>query len=261
MELVISWKDMATQLLHEYNDGSCLYRMSARSLCRIPIWKGNRMLDMAHMEALKHAVGVEIGTLDSGYKVIRYEEEEEKGGFVKRSYVVDGQHRVRVLQDAFVVLGPDVDFIVTVTEREVASEEEAIAYFNQINHAKPISYTEDDTMIANRYVSGVLRAFDGPLKLIRQGATRRPYLSADKLREQLVRHLSAVRVYSVEDFVLLVQAVNERLVGELREEAKEKADHNGNAMARKMMELRFALASDERFTWLKTLGQPKKQGQ
>lgn len=243
---------MATELLHEYNDGSCLYRMSARSLCRIPIWKGNRVLDMEHMDALKTAVGANIGTLDSGYKVIRYEEEEEKGGLVKRSYVVDGQHRLRVLQDALTVLGPDVDFIVTVTEREVVSEEEAIAYFNQINHAKPISYTEDDTMVANRYLSAILRAFDGPMKRIRQGATRRPYLSADKLREQFTKYLSIIRTYSVEDFARLVQEVNERLMAEIRAEAKD------NPMARKMLELGFALAVDERFTWLKRIGRPKE---
>lgn len=246
---------MATELLHEYNDGSCLYRMSARSLCRIPIWKGNRVLDPAHVEALRSAVGTDVATLDSGYKVIRYEEEEEKGGKVKRSYVLDGQHRLRVLQDAFTVLGPEVDFIVTVTEREVASEEEAITYFNQINHAKPISYTEDDTMIANRYLSAVLRTFDGPMKLIRQGATRRPYLSADKLREQLVKHLSVVRTYSVEEFARLVQAVNERLVKELRE--NEPIDMSRNAITRKMLELGFALASDEKFMWLKTFSQEK----
>lgn len=245
---------MATELLHEYNDGSCLYRMSARSLCRIPIWKGNRVLDPAHVEALRSAVGTDVATLDSGYKVIRYEEEEEKGGRVKRSYVVDGQHRLRVLQDAFTVLGPEVDFIVTVTEREVGSEEEAIQYFNQINHAKPISYTEDETMVANRYLSAVLRVFDGPMKLIRQGATRRPYLSADKLREKLIKHLSVVRAYSVEEFARLVQAVNERLVKELE---KEPIDMNRSAITRKMLELRFALASDEKFMWLQTLGQEK----
>ena len=122
------------EFLHSYNDGSSLYRMSARSLCRIPIWKGNRMVDLAHVQTLKGAVGPEITRLDSGYKVIRYEEEEEKGGRVMKSYVVDGQHRIRVLQDAFTVLGPEVDFIVTVTEMEVATEEEAIRYFNQINH-------------------------------------------------------------------------------------------------------------------------------
>ena len=225
--------------------------MSARSLCSIPIWKGNRVLDPAHVEALRRAVGSDVATLDSGYKVIRYEEEEGKGVFVKHSYVVDGQHRLRVLQDAFTVLGPEVDFIVTVTEREVASEEEAILYFNQINHAKPISYTEDDTMVANRYLSTLLRVFGGPMKLIRQGATRRPYLSADKLREQIIKHLSIIRTYSVEEFAQFVQMVNERLVAELRE--KEPADLNRNAIARKMQELHFALALDEKFMWLRNM--------
>ena len=177
------------------------------------------MVDLAHVQTLKGAVGPEITRLDSGYKVIRYEEEEEKGGRVMKSYVVDGQHRIRVLQDAFTVLGPEVDFIVTVTEMEVATEEEAIRYFNQINHAKPIIYTEDDTMIANRYLVGVLRGFESKFRFLRQGATRRPYLSADRLREQLVKHIHRVKEYTVEGFVAHVRAVNERLLVEVKENA------------------------------------------
>jgi len=240
------------EFLHSYNDGSSLYRMSARSLCRIPIWKGNRMVDLAHVQTLKGAVGPEITRLDSGYKVIRYEEEEEKGGRVMKSYVVDGQHRIRVLQDAFTVLGPEVDFIVTVTEMEVATEEEAIRYFNQINHAKPIIYTEDDTMIANRYLVGVLRGFESKFRFLRQGATRRPYLSADRLREQLVKHIHRVKEYTVEGFVAHVRAVNERLLVEVKE-VTEKGGQEA-LLAKKMVELGFALAWDDKCMWLRNLG-------
>jgi len=245
------------EFLHTYNDGSSLYRMSARSLCRIPIWKGNRTVDLAHVQALKEAVGQDITSLDSGYKVIRYQEEEEKGGMTMKSYVVDGQHRIRVLQDAFIVLGCDVDFIVTVTEMEVASEEEAILYFNQINHAKPITYTEDDTMVANRYLMGILRAFESKLRFIRQGGTRRPYLSADRFREHLMKHIHRVKEYTVDAFVVQVLSVNERLLVEVRERAEKGPAGPEALLAKKMGELGFALAWDEKFMWLRNLGKGK----
>lgn len=242
------------EFLHAYNDGSCLYRMSARSLCQIPIWKGNRTIDPAHVEQLKRSIGDKIVMLDSGYKIIRYGEEDENGRRMKKSYIVDGQHRIQVLHDAFSVLRPDMDFIVTVTELDVSSEEQAIQYFNQINHAKPISYTEDDQMVANRYLTGILRVFDSKLKLIRQGATRRPYLSSDRLREHIVKSIQRVRTYSVDRFVELVQSVHEHLLKEVQERAQTGPPGPETTMARKMLELGFALAWDERFTWLKRLG-------
>jgi hypothetical protein len=173
---------------------------------------------------------------------------------MKKSYIVDGQHRIQVLHDAFNELRPDMDFIVTVTQLDVSSEEQAIQYFNQINHAKPISYTEDDQMVANRYLTGILRVFDSKLKLIRQGATRRPYLSSDRLREHIVKSIQRVRTYSVDRFVELVQSVHEHLLKEVQERAQTGPPGPETTMARKMSELGFALAWDERFTWLKRLG-------
>lgn len=236
------------EFLHSYHDGSRLYRMSARALCRIPIWKGNRIIDMEHVQQLKTSIGENHMMLDSGYKVIRYEEEEEKGERIKKSYVVDGQHRIRVLQDAFSEADPEVDFIVTVTEIELTSEEEAIRYFNQINHAKPISYTEDDTMIANRYLEGILRKYSGPLRLIRQGATRRPYLSADRFRESLIKHITAVKRHTVDEFIERCHQANQTMLEMLRTSPPQ--GKSEQTMARKMVELGFALAWDEKFKWL-----------
>ena len=236
------------EFLHSYHDGSRLYRMSARALCRIPIWKGNRIIDMEHVQKLKTSIGENHMMLDSGYKVIRYEEEEEKGERIKKSYVVDGQHRIRVLQDAFSEADPEVDFIVTITEIELTSEEEAIRYFNQINHAKPISYTEDDTMVANRYLEGILRKYSGPLRLIRQGATRRPYLSADRFRESLIKHITSVKRYTVDEFVERCHQANQTMLEMLRTSPPQ--GKSEQTMARKMVELEFALAWDEKFKWL-----------
>jgi len=208
------------------------------------------MIDMEHFERLKTSVGSDCRVLDSGYKMIQYEEDED-GQRVKKSYVVDGQHRIRVLQDAFSQLGREVDFVVTVTEIEVASEQEAIRYFNQINHAKPISYTEDERMVANRYLEGVLKEYDSKLRLIRPGATRRPYLSSDRFREHLIKNLPLLTLYSVESFVELCRIANERLLELVRTRCEQ-----GGAdalMAKKMVELGFALAWDEKYKWLRIL--------
>lgn len=235
------------EFLHSYHDGSRLYRMSARALCCIPIWKGNRIIDIDHVQQLKNVIGENYRILDSGYKMIRYEEE-EKGERIKKSYVVDGQHRIRVLLNAFSEAEPDIDFVVTVTEIELSSEEEAIRYFNQINHVKPISYTEDDTMVANRYLEGVLKKYSGSMRLIRQGATRRPYLSVDRFREHLIKHMDSVKKFTVESFVEHCHAANQMILGVLRTYIQEGGSER--LMEKKMVELGFALAWDDKFKWL-----------
>ncbi len=245
------------EFLHRYSDGSCLYRMSARALCRIPIWKGNRIIDEKHVQELKQSVAEKVHHLDSGYRMIRYEEEDEKGTTVKRSYVVDGQHRIRVLVDKLQDAGPEYDFIVTVTEIELGSEADAIQYFNQINHAKPILFTEDDKMVINRYIKGIMDAFESKLKLIRQGATRRPYLSVDRLREHLVKHVHLLKRWSVAGFVEACKEWNRQVLLELtillEKAIKEKTIIKDQNTMKKTIELDFGLAWDDKMKWIPIL--------
>lgn len=225
--------------LHTYHDGSVLYRMSARALCHIPIWKGNRIVDSDHVQTLKETVGNVID-LDSGYRLVCYEEE-EKGGMVKRSYVVDGQHRIRILSEVLRE-NPDVDFVVTVTEIELPSEEEVIRYFNQINHSKPLQYKEDPHLTVNRYLEGVMRAYARPVRLIRSGTTRRPYLSLDRFRQVLLKHIDLLRKRTVEEFVEMCDEENQRMIEQLSQ--------GDDALRRKTVECGFALAWDDKFKWV-----------
>lgn len=239
------------EFLHKYSDGSCLYKMSARALCRIPIWRGNRIIDDKHVSALKESVGTYVERLDSGYRIIRYEEEDEKGQRTKQSYVVDGQHRIRVVMDALQAAGPEWDFIVTVTELELTSEGEVIQYFNQINHAKPILFTEDDQMIVNRFIKGIMDGFDSKWKLIRQGGTRRPYLSVDRFREHLLKNVTLLKRWTVTEFVDACRKKNLQLLQELKILCeKPSKDHN---TIKKSLELEFALAWDDKMKWLPSL--------
>lgn len=223
--------------------------MSAKALCRIPIWKGNRIVDEEHVKQLKSAIGTEVTRLDSGYRVIQYEEEDEKGGRVAKSYVVDGQHRIRVLSDYFQRSHEHPDFIVTVTEMELASEASAIQYFNEINTVKPIQFEEEPMMIINRYVLGLSGVYPG---IIRPGVTRRPFLSADKLRTILLPHVSALKRWTVPSFTEACQKINQERLQQLREQLatiKEK----DKKMLTKTVELGFTLAWDERFRWIEVL--------
>lgn len=186
-----------------FHDGSILRIMMARDLVAIPVWKGNRTLDVAHAKAIAAAV-TDIRTLDSGYRIVNYMEPDATGTPVRQSYLIDGQHRSHILRSATAL-----DFPVVVTEKDVASESDAIDFFNTINTVKPQQWSVDPALIVNLYIVELEKAFNTKVKHIRP-STHRPYLSVDRLRDELKRH--TLRAKAVTAFVANAKAKNEALI-------------------------------------------------
>ena len=122
-------------MLHTFHDGSVLRTMSAKELVRVPIWNGQRTLDKAHAARIRDAVGAAVDRLDSGYRIVYYNEPNTGGKMVRQSYLIDGQHRAEVLREHFLSSLCEPDFTVVVTEKEVESETDAIEFFNAINNS------------------------------------------------------------------------------------------------------------------------------
>ena len=189
-----------------------------------------------------------IKLLDSGYKIIRYMEEDEDEKSISKYYLIDGQHRVSIVSEYFRNDANATDFMVTVTEIYVESEIDAIQYFNQINNVKPIQFEEDANMILNRYLDKLIKAFPIKMNFFRS-STRRPYLSIDKFREILQKKVNELRKISVDKFIERCKEVNDNIIVELREKAKNESDKEIKMM-RKMIEMNFGLAWDDRYRWL-----------
>jgi len=221
--------------LHTYSDGSILRIMDASALIHIPIWKGNRHLDPVHVKNIKESTKAYL--LDSGYKIIQYEEDG-----IQKSYLIDGQHRLSVVNDYFKTKtiedeyfeNPIKDFKVTVTEITVSSESDAIDYFNKINNVKPVQYQEDPNLIINTYIKGFEKRFPGMCKI------KRPYLSTDKLRDTLTLHIDSLKKLSVDDFIKECNRQNTKMI-EYIKTIRRKKDEN---LIKRMIELDFALAWD-----------------
>jgi hypothetical protein len=177
--------------------------MTARELVAIPVWKGNRTLDVGHAATIAAAV-TDIRTLDSGYRIVNYMEPDATGTPVRQSYLIDGQHRCHILRSATAL-----DFPVVVTEKDVASESDAIDFFNTINTVKPQQWSVDPALIVNLYIVELEKAFNTKVKLIRP-STHRPYLSVDRLREALKR--LPLKAKAVTAYVAKVRAKNEMLL-------------------------------------------------
>ena len=142
--------------------------------------------------------------------------------------------------------------------KPVASEIEAIEYFNTINQAKPLQYTEDPVLIVNRFVAAIQGAFPSKKKLIRTLKTRRPYLSVDDLREALERHVGVLRRWKPDRFVAQMLEANGRIVNELQLELSLSAKIRDKSVKETATEIGFGLAIYPGLPWIATILAPSE---
>ena len=239
-------------LLHIYSDGSKLFKMSASALMRIPIWKGNRIIDLDHVKNIKESIDYKAYLLDSGYKTVQYDEMDENNKPFKKTYLIDGQHRISVVADYFENVENSKDFSVTVTEIRVDSEADAIEYFNKINNVKPIQFKEDPNLIINKYLQRLIVSYPVKSKLFRNGATKRPYLSVDKFRDALLKRVDNLKKISIEKFIKECKITNTKIIQELEIRSLNENEKELKIIL-KILELDFGLAWDDKFKWLDTI--------
>ena len=202
-------------MLYTLHDGSQLLTMGAKDLVRIPIWKGNRILDMDHVKKIKDGVGKDIRKLEYCYTVAKIIEEDAAGKPIEARYIIDGQHRHRVISDYFQQTLCEPDFPVIVLEKQVSSERDIISKFNELNTQKPIDWKCDPVLLANDYIFHLCLAFNTKKEtFLRGSATKRPYLSTEALRNEFVAcsHLMSDSAEEVAAFIQRVIAYNTREV-------------------------------------------------
>ena len=241
------------EFLHTYSDGSKLYKMSASLLTRIPIWKGNRIIDYDHVKNIKESAKANL--LDSGYKIIRYNEMDDEKP-INKSFIIDGQHRISVVKDYLesktiedeYFEHPKKDFQITVTEICVDSEADAIEYFKKINNVKSIQFQEDPNLIMNEYILKLDESFPKKFRDI----TKRPYVSLDKFREALKLRIHSLKKVPVDNFVKECKLMNTKIIEDLKIKSLNNKDKELKIMNR-MIQINFALAWDDKFKWLDTI--------
>ena len=234
-------------MIHTFLDKSVLTKINAKELVMIPVWRGNRFLDIAHAEKIKESIGNKIELLDKAiYSVVTYKE-----GDKTQKYLVDGQHRQYVLRKYFeenIIL--PYNFPLLVIEKAVEDEAEAIEYFNTINNVKP-QYEDDRKILANKYMLALMKKFP---KLIRpEGkATKRPFLSSDLLRKVLEENSNLLKQSNdnITNFVEKVTAWNIKKITEY--EIGSLIIHNKDkSVLDSSLEKRFVLAFDVKLPWVK----------
>ena len=241
-------------MLHTYNDGSVLKIMTSRELISIPIWKGQRILDTEHAAAIKTEVGSNVSSLDSGYSIVKYKEENADGKVIISSYLIDGQHRASVIRDFYASTICEADFNVTVTEKTVESETEAIEYFNKINNVKAQQWKMDTNLIINNYIAAVEKAFNTNPKspLIRSYRTRRPYLSAESLREALIKNKDLLKSNKCDiiKFVDRITSFNSATIKKFELDLTEEKAKDAE-IKETSINVKFALAYDIKLKWVR----------
>jgi len=241
------------QILHTYHDGSVLGVMSSKRLTRLPIWKGQRIMDTGRVSEMKRAVGTQVRCLDSGYHVVKYNEDTADGRRIESVYLIDGQHRAAVIRDFYDETMCEPDFDVTVTERTVESEADAIEYFNQINNVKVQQWAIDPNLLVNNYIHALEMAFNKPkVAMIRPGKTKRPYLSSDAIRSALTAHAPLIKGVggAVARFVSASEAYNVTRLHQLSIELLY-SKSSKDTLKESAIKANFALAYDDAMEWVR----------
>jgi hypothetical protein len=228
--------------LHTFSDGSILRKISARDLVKIPIWKGNRILNQDHKQSILQSLKQGAKSLDlKPFHVISYPVEAyESANEEIMHFVVDGQHRLSILKES-----DALDFDVLVVEKKCDSESDVIEYFKILNHTRAIEWKEDPIILANRYIVALEKVFNtGKEKRIRPKATHRPYLYVDTLREELVKRKIGHTGKRPEDFAEFAKQKNQALLEVYRSKPEQET------MIQRALDLGFCLALDPKFKWL-----------
>jgi hypothetical protein len=240
---------MALATLH---DGSVLKIIRAKQLINIPIWKGNRIIDIKHVEELGLAIGENVKRLDFNYRIVTLNVLDASGSMVDESYVIDGQHRHRILQNYYQRTMCADDFDIVVLEKRVTSECEIIQYFNECNNVKSITWS-DPNLVVNKYIGALEKVFNTKkTTLIRSGSTVRPYMMVESLRSALMKIAGKLKLgdTDVAAYVDSVISYNKKLVADAEVTSlgfKKRADAE---MYMRAAKLGFLLAYDTRLSWV-----------
>lgn len=171
---------MYNMTLHTFSDNSVLKTINVTDLIAIPIWRGNRHLDVHHAINIKKEIGNNIKSLDNTiFRIITYMEDG-----IEQKYLIDGQHRQWVIRSYFQENMCVPDFTILVIQKHVEGESDAIEYFNALNNVKP-QHESDSKLLANKYILALEKCWNNKkCNMIRQEGktTRRPYLSSNLLR-------------------------------------------------------------------------------
>jgi hypothetical protein len=223
-------------------DGSQYRLFSAKTLSQTPVWKGNRVIDMGHVDRIREGLKGNIQILNSNpFRLALIKDEDG----VEMRYIIDGQHRAFLINEYF-QNSEAADFNVLVAGKRFMNEDDIIDYFKLINTTKSIPWKQDPVMVANNYVAALMKQFNTDTKfpLIRAGKTMRPFMSADKLRDALIsKHVHDWKKGPVEFAEECVAKNEEKTEGlKLKDEL--------TSMETRALRYNFALALDDTFGWI-----------
>ena len=224
------------------SDGSRYKIISARLFSQIPVWSGNRVIDEDHVRKIEEGVRGNMMSLNlNPYRIAIITEEDG----TEKQYIIDGQHRAVILKRYF--KKEDVpDFEVLVAKKNFDNEDEIIDYFKTLNTTRAIQWKEDPVMKANTQVLAVMKEFnDNPRQpMIRAGKTTRPFLSADKLREAILKRKVETWTRTPMEFAEHCRNENEQRINGLRIKA-DKTD-----MEHRALKYNFSLGLDMALSWI-----------
>jgi len=219
------------------SDGAVFSTISASRLASIEVWKGNRTLDKTHVERITQDLKKVCDLNSDVFKILCVLEDD-----IPKKYLYDGQHRQAIIKQYFASNFDNDDFDVLISEKICQDESEAIQLFKKSNMTKSIQWKEDPILVANTFVELFTKEFNKDIKnlLVRPGKTKRPFISSDRLREELIKRHVVDWKTTPQEFIERCREINNQQVLEL---------DSSIPMQKRARELHFALGMLD-FTWI-----------
>lgn len=225
-------------------DGSTFKIFSARALSQLPVWNGNRVVDMDHIAKIKQTMNNIKNLNINPFRVAIVNDEDGKPVL----YIIDGQHRHFIFREYFANPLAE-DFQVLVAGKKFNNEDEIMNYFKILNNTKAISWKDDPVMVANKYIEAIMIEFNKNPKrpMIRTGSRiNRPFMSVDKLREVLLERRVFDWQETPQDFVERAKRRNMEVISSLHlKDVFQLRD-----METRALDYRFGIGLDDKFAWI-----------
>jgi hypothetical protein len=254
-----------TEILFKHADGSFLYEASAKWLCEVPVWAGQRTLNEEHGLKIYEKIRGNPSLVNTAIftvavvpaMAINEISDISSSDF---NYLLDGQHRQFAIRRLFSENPFLEDFTVLVRMKEVSSSKEIIHEFRVLNSTLAMKYSESEESkihkfimdinerLGNRKKVGNKVLVDEPIKL---STTHRPWVSEDDFTSAIKKHKYLAGDIDVDEAVEKTLSKNKTLL--LEAEMYCSRYKISRAMQEKAMKIGFMLGLDPKFSWMAEL--------
>lgn len=254
-----------TGILFKHADGSFLYETSAKWLCNVPVWSGQRTLNEEHGLKIYEKIRGNPSLVNTAIFTVAIVpstpiDEMSDISSNDRNFLLDGQHRQFAIRRIFSENPTAEDFTVLVRMKEFSSSKEIIHEFQVLNSTLAMKYSESEEAKTHKFIMDINERLGNRKKVgnkvlidepIKPSTTHRPWASEEDFTLALKKHKYLAGDIDIDEIVEKTISKNKALM--LGVDVYCSRYKISRAIQEKAMKIGFMLALDPKFSWMAEL--------